>query len=152
MTDYTRRVTIVCPEAMTADANQLALVIGESAADDKTFKAPTWQDASGNLYAVSSTVATSAFEGKATTPLEAPAHAPEVDLTAAGRAQAALYIYGVHGTGGAAPGRLWAFVEPAPSNPQDAIDLSGVSRVEDRDQPRITAAFDMILIKDGGPL
>ena len=132
MTDYTRRVTIICPEAMTADANQLALVLGESPADDQTFGAPRYEDAPGNLYAVSSTVATGALEGKATTTLEAPAHSPEADLTAAERAQAALYIYGVHGTEGATLGRLWAFVEPAPSNAQDAIDLSGVSQIEDK--------------------
>jgi len=130
MTDYTRRVTIVCPEAMTADANQFALVIGPSPADDQTFKAATWEDASGNLYAVSSTVATDALEDKATTTLEAPAHSPEADLTAARRAQAALYIYGVNGTEGAAPDRLWALVEPAPGNAHEAIALTGVSRFQ----------------------
>jgi len=130
MTDYTRRVTIVCPEALIPDANQLALVIGESAADDQTFGTPRYEDASGNLYAVSSTVATGAFEGKATTTLEAPAHSPEADLTAAERAQAALYIYGVHGTEGAAPGRLWALVEPAPGDAKAAIALAGVSIIE----------------------
>jgi len=130
MTDYTRRVTIVCPEAMTADANQLALVLGESPADEQTFGAPRYEDALGNLYAVSSTVATDAFESKATTTLEAPAHSPEADLTAAERAQANLYIYGVNGTEGAAPGRLWALVEPAPGNAKAALVEAGVSRIE----------------------
>lgn len=132
-TQYTRRVTTVCPEAMIADANQLALVIGESAADYQTFGTPRYEDASGNLYAVSSTVATGTFEGNATSQLEAPDYAPETDLTAAERAQAALYIYGVHGTGGAAPGRLWALVEPALGNAQAAISLAGVSLVEQED-------------------
>jgi len=135
MTNFPYRATIICPEALIPDANQLAVLLGESATDDQTFGTPRYEDASGNLYAASSSVVTGSFEAKATTALEAPSHAPEADLTAAGRAQSALYIYGAHGTGGAAPGRLWAFVEPAPSNPQDAIDLSGVSRVEDRDQP-----------------
>ena len=130
MTAYTRRVTIVCSEALIPDANQLALVIGESAADDQTFGPAKWQDASGNLYAVSSTVATGSFESKATTTLEAPDHAPDADLTAAGRAQAAMYIYGAHGTDGAATGRLWALVEPAPGDPKQALEWAGVSRVE----------------------
>lgn len=126
-TAYTHRATIVCPEAMMTDANQLALVFGESAADDQTFNTATWQDASGNLYAVSSTVATGTFEGKATAPLETPDHAAEADLTAAGRAQAALYIYGVHGTDGAATGRLWALVQPAPGDAKAALELAGVT-------------------------
>jgi len=134
-TKYTRCVTIVCPEAMTADANQFALVLGESPADDQTFGAPRYEDASGNLYAVSSTVATDAFEGRATTTLEAPAHSPEADLTAAGRAQAALYIYGVHGTDGAATGRLWALVEPAPGDAKAALVEAGVTAVEDTLRP-----------------
>jgi len=130
-TAYTRRVTTVCPEGMIADANQLALVIGESAADDKTFGTPRYEDASGNLYAISSSVVTGSFEGNATTTLEAPSHAPEADLTAAERAQAAMYVYGQHGTDGASTDRVWVLLEPVPGNAQAAIALSGVTQVED---------------------
>ena len=56
-TDYNLRATIAVPVAHIADANQLAICLGQSAADDKTFGAATFQDAEGNLYAVSSTVA-----------------------------------------------------------------------------------------------
>jgi hypothetical protein len=130
MTDYTRRVTIVCPEAMTADANQLALVLGESPADDQTFGTPRYEDASGNLYAVSSARVKEDFENDAATTLLAPAHSPEADLTAAERAQAVLYIYGQHGTEGAAPGRLWALVEPVPGDAKAALELAGVNQIE----------------------
>jgi len=129
-TDYTRRVTIVCPEAMMADANQLALFLGETCRDDRTFTGASFEDAAGHRYAVSSTVATPNFESKAALPLVAPSHAPHADLTAAGRAQAALYIYGVHGNEGAAPGRLWALVEPAPGDAKAALELAGVNQIE----------------------
>lgn len=129
-TAYTHRVTIICPESLIPDANQLALVVGESAADDQTFGAASYSDVDGNLYAVSSTVVTDTFQGKATTLLVAPAHAPGADLAAAGRAQAALYIYGVHGTEGVAPDRLWVLIEAAPGYPLAALALGGVMAVE----------------------
>ena len=91
-TQYSHRVTIAVPEAHTADANQLALCLGESAADDQTFTATNWQDAAGNLYAVCSTVAKPVFAQLAGQPLQAPDHAPDVDLTAATRAQMLLSI------------------------------------------------------------
>jgi len=128
-TSYTHRVTIVCPADLIPDANQLALVLGESPSDDHTFGAPHYEDAGGNLYAVSSTVATGNFQTKAGSPLQAPGHAPDADLVAAARAQAAIYIHGQHGPDGAAPGRLWVSLEPAPGNARAALDVAGVTPV-----------------------
>src|SRR5690554_41101 len=91
-TQYSHRVTIAVPEAHIADANQLALALGESAADDQTFTATNWQDADGNLYAVCSTVAKPVFVELAAQPLQAPDHAPDVDIGAATRAQGLLSI------------------------------------------------------------
>ena len=71
MTKYQQRATIASPVAHIADANQLALALGESAADDKTFNTAVWQDAEGNLYAVSSTVAKPIFAQIAGQPLQA---------------------------------------------------------------------------------
>jgi len=82
-TQYSHRVTIAVPAAHIADANQLALCLGESAADDQTFTATNWQDAAGNLYAVCSTVAKPVFVELASQPLQAPEHAPDADLDAA---------------------------------------------------------------------
>jgi len=56
-TEYTQIATIAVPDPLIPDANQLALCLGESAADDQTFGAATYQDDEGNLYAVCSTVA-----------------------------------------------------------------------------------------------
>src|SRR5690554_2272405 len=91
-TEYIHRVTIAVPETHISDANQLALVLGESAADDQTFTATNWQDADGNLYAVCSTVAKPIFAEMAGQPLQAPDHAPDADLEAVTRAQALLVI------------------------------------------------------------
>ena len=55
MITYPHRLTIAVPESLTAKANQLALVIGESQHDDQTFTQCNYQDANGNLYAVAST-------------------------------------------------------------------------------------------------
>ena len=93
-TEYTQIATIAVPEALIPDANHLALCLGESSADDQTFGAANYQDAQGNLYSVSSTVAKPIFAQLASQPLQAPNHAPGVDLEAATRAQALLQING----------------------------------------------------------
>lgn len=55
MTTYPHRLTIACPDSLITQANQLALVIGESSSDDQTFTNCNYEDAQGNLYAVAST-------------------------------------------------------------------------------------------------
>ena len=86
-TKYTQRVTIATPELLTLKANQLALALGESSADNQTFTAASYQDAQGNLYAVCSTVAKPIFAQIAGQPLQAPDHAPDMDLAAATRSR-----------------------------------------------------------------
>jgi hypothetical protein len=49
-------MTIAVPAQFMAQANQLALAVGESHDDVNTFINTGWQDASGNLYAVCSAV------------------------------------------------------------------------------------------------
>ena len=93
-TQYQQKATIATPEAHIPDANQLALCLGESAADDQTFPTASYQDASGNLYAVCSTVAKPIFAEMAGQPLKAPDHALGMDLAAATRAQSLLQING----------------------------------------------------------
>jgi len=92
MSNYTQRVTIATPIAHIQDANQLALALGESSADDKTFTSASYQDAQGNLYAVASTVAKPIFAQMAGQPLKAPSDSPDMDLAAATRAQSLLQI------------------------------------------------------------
>ena len=94
MTKYVQKATIAAPSAHIPDANQLALALGESSADVRTFTTALYQDADGNLYAVASTVAKPIFAQIAGQPLQAPDHAPDMDLAAATRAQALLQING----------------------------------------------------------
>jgi len=56
MSEYIHRMSLIVPESMIPQANQLALIAGESAADVSTFSVADYQDADGNLYAVCSTV------------------------------------------------------------------------------------------------
>ena len=60
-TAYKHRVTIAAPASQLTEANHLACLMGESAADIETFKAANYQDAQGNLYALCSTVVTDTF-------------------------------------------------------------------------------------------
>ena len=56
MSQYTHRMTLVVPEQLMPQANQLALIAGESSADVNTFTQANYQDKDGNLYAVCSAV------------------------------------------------------------------------------------------------
>lgn len=124
---YVMRVTIFVPQAMIADANQFALCLGQSVADADTFGAATWEDGNGNLYAVASTLARAAFAIDAASPLAAPAFAPDADLVAAGRAQAALVIYDPAAPVQASPSRILAVIHDSAST---ALAAAGVSVVE----------------------
>lgn len=91
-TKYQHRVTIAAPEQHIADANQIALVLGESAHDDRTFSHASYQDSLGNLYALASTVVKPIFAQMAGQPLQAPVYAPDADIISATRAQALLRV------------------------------------------------------------
>jgi len=124
-TQYTQRATIATPVSHIPDANQLALALGESSADDRTFSTASYQDADGNLYSVASTVAKPIFAQLAGQPLQAPAHAPDMDLEAATRAQALLMING----GTASPDVIAVILGGRLESAQDHIAALGLSRV-----------------------
>ena len=130
MTKYQQRATIAVPEPLIAEANQLALALGESAADDKTFNTAAWQDAEGNLYAVCSTVAKSVFAQLAGLPLQAPDHAPGMDLAAATRAQGMLQING----GAVSPDVIAVILGDRLESAQDHIAALGLISIPQTDQ------------------
>ena len=123
---YTQRATIATPAAHVSGTNQLALCLGESSADDQTFRTASYQDASGNLYAVCSTVAKSVFAQLAGLPLQAPDHAPGMDLEAATRAQALLRING----GTASPDVIAVILGDRIESAQLHIAALGLTKVE----------------------
>jgi len=124
-TEYKQRATIASPVAHIADANQLALCLGESSADDQTFGAATYQDAEGNLYAVCSTVAKPIFAELAGQPLQAPDHAPDMDLAAVTRSQALLQING----GIATPDVIAVILGDRKESAQDHIAALGLTPI-----------------------
>ena len=129
-TQYQQLATIAAPAAHIPDANQLALCLGESSADDRTFTTASYQDAGGNLYAVCSTVAKPIFAEMAGQPLQAPNHAPDMDLAAATRAQALLQI----NNGIATPDVIAVMLGDRLESAQDhiaALGLTPVPQVED---------------------
>ena len=125
-TEYSQRASIASPVAHIPDANQLALCLGESSADDHTFTTASYQDADGNLYAVASTVAKPIFAEMAGQPLKAPDHAPDMDLAAAKRAQALLQING----GTASPDVIAVILGDRLESAQDHIQMLGLTRIE----------------------
>lgn len=124
MTQYTLRCTIAAPVSMLDDCNALAVCLGESAGDANTFTQATHKDAEGNEYAVASTVAKPVFTDMAREELSAPYYSPDVDLEAAGRAQALLSIGGK-----ASPGVVAAIIGGRLESAQDHIKALGLERI-----------------------
>ena len=96
MSDYKHRMSLAVPQSLMAKANQLALIVGVSSDDDKTFTAANWQDEDGNLYAVCSTaikpVVLGLF-GINLSNITLPAHAVNADVTAAQQALDKVVMY-----------------------------------------------------------
>ena len=124
-TAYVQRATIAAPVNHMPDANQLALALGESSADDQTFTSASYQDAGGNLYSVASTVANLIFAELAGQPLQAPDHAPDMDVEAATRAQALLQING----GKATPDVIAVILGGRLESAQDHIAALGLTPI-----------------------
>jgi hypothetical protein len=88
-------ITIAVPAAHVADANDLAMALGFSTADEQTYGNPSWQDAAGNLYSAASLVASDGFVSTATSTLQRPEWDTEqyISMAAANRAQALVVVW-----------------------------------------------------------
>lgn len=94
MSDYKHRMSLAVPQALISKANQLALIVGESEHDNKTFTAANWQDKGGNLYAVCSTVIKPVVLGLFGTPVaDTGLTAEGADFTQAQQAMDAAIMY-----------------------------------------------------------
>jgi hypothetical protein len=131
-TEYQQRATIAVPESLMDDCNQLALCLGEFSADDRTFSKASYQDLAGNFYAVASTVAKPVFAQLASQPLFAPDHAPEMNVTAAARAQSLLQI----NNGIAAPNVIAVILGSRTESAQDHITALALWENETADRPQ----------------
>lgn len=114
------RVTIACPEAMIADANQLMRCVGQSAADDDTFAPASWVDGAGNRYSAASMLVPSDWQTTVMGTLSAPEWG--ADMTAAGRARVDM-LFAV----AADPSRIAVIVG---DDPQAAIAALGIAVAE----------------------
>lgn len=94
MTQYTHRMTLVVPELLISQANQLALIAGESVDDVNTFTIANYKDSAGNLYAVCSTVIKPIVLSLLSTPLsDSPLQAEGADLALAQAAMDKVVMY-----------------------------------------------------------
>ena len=96
MSDYKHRMSLAVPQALMPQANQLALIVGVSEHDDKTFTVANWQDKDGDLYAVCSTVikpVVLGLFGISLANITLPAHAINADVTAAQQALDKVVMY-----------------------------------------------------------
>ena len=125
MSKYTQRVTIATPENLMHEANQLALALGESSVDDKTFTTASYQDTEGNLYAVASTVVKLVFAEMAGQALTAPSYAQDMDLKTATLAQSMLQI----NNGKATPDVIAVILGNGREKASNHIELLGLSRM-----------------------
>lgn len=97
MSQYKHRITLIVPENYIDHANQLALIMGESSVDTRTFTIADWRDLNGNVYAVCSTVCkpvvVNALHGGLPSPL--PNHASDADVSKAQQALDMIVQYDV---------------------------------------------------------
>jgi len=122
------RITVACGEALISDANNLAMVLAKSEADNLTYRDPTWQDANGNVYAVTSFEVTEDWVNRAQSPLVRPDWDVNdfIDMGAANRAQAALVFEAVPNIPTADPTALTALAGPSA---REALILMGLTRL-----------------------
>lgn len=86
------RITCSCPESLISDANEYAMCLGFSEADEETYRGLNYVDTKGNLYAAASFDARDEWILFAQAPLQRPLWDKEerIDMVAAERAQTAM--------------------------------------------------------------
>lgn len=130
-TRYQHRVTLACPESLIPQANQLALIVGESAGDDRTFNTGSYQDSQGSLYAVASTVTTRDFLTIPSTGLpESPSYAEHADRAAAQEALDSLTVWALPEDPEEVPAPISGFTMAVDVDPSTAISKWGLTRME----------------------
>lgn len=125
MSQYTHRMTLVVPELLMVQANQLALIAGESPDDVNTFTVASYQDSNGNKYAVCSTVIKPIVLSLLNTPIaDSPLQAKGADLTLAQQAmdKVVMFEQGVTAT----PEHIYIAIDIDPFEFFEALGLSSI--------------------------
>lgn len=126
MSEYTHRMTLVVPESLIPQANQLALIAGESPDDIHTFTQTSYQDIDGNLYAVCSTVIKPIVLSLLSTPLaDSVLQADGANLTLAQAAMDKVVMYADGVT--AMPEHIYIAID---IEPHEFFELVGLSAIE----------------------
>jgi hypothetical protein len=125
VSEYKHRMTLVVPQGCMPQANQLALIAGESPDDVNTFTSADYQDLAGNLYAVCSTVIKPIVLSLLNTPLaDSPLQAEGADLTQAQQAmdKVVMYEQGVTAT----PEHIYIAIDIDPFDFFESLGLTSV--------------------------
>lgn len=126
MTQYTHSMSLIVPESLIQQANQLALIAGESPDDVHTFTQANYQDSLGNKYAVCSTVIKPIVLSLLSTPLAdsvLQAEGASLELAQAAMNKVVMYADGVTAT----PNHIYIAID---IEPHDFFELVGLSAVE----------------------
>lgn len=70
MSEWTHTLTVVVPESLMAQANQLALAMGTSEDDVNTFRQADWTDGTGNFAVANTSAVAQIMEYFAQVPVE----------------------------------------------------------------------------------
>ena len=125
---YNLRITIAVPEEFIDEANQLAMAIGQSYADGKTFDTVNYKDSNGNRYSVASTLAIDTFPQTASSDLqlaitERYGEGSIVNLEQAQLAQSKLIVGAAKPYPTAQPNNIVAIIHPNPLFAISAMNL-----------------------------
>ena len=124
-------LTIAVPAAHVADANDLAMALGFSTADEQTYGNPSWQDTAGNLYSAASLGASDGFVTTATSTMQRPEWDTEqyISMAAANRAQDLVVVWAADGDTDAPQANPNAITAIGGMNGLDALAAMGLTRM-----------------------
>jgi hypothetical protein len=124
-------ITIAVPAAHVADANDLAMALGFSTADEQTYAEPEWQDAAGNLYSAVSLGASDGFVTTATSTLQRPVWDAEqyISMAAANRAQDLVSLWIADGETTAPQANIGSITAISGMKGLDALAAMGLTRM-----------------------
>lgn len=136
------RVTIATPISFITQANELALFLGKSVADRKTFSKINYKDEYDNFYSVVSVNASEDFPIKATTTLVPPHFAKNANTTLASFAQEKLQVFTTSETPTANTYFITAHIHEDVRESISQMNLTPVDKEKDEEANNLPFEFD----------